>query len=76
MKLTNNKFQTNKKEFIFAQHTGQPVGITPALHEVRETNAKAGVKKGSDNFMTINNVCRAASSRADKGNPIILQGSN
>ena len=54
MKLTNNKFQTNKKEFIFAQHIGQPVGITPALHEVRETNAKAGVKKGSDNFMTIN----------------------
>ena len=33
MKLTNNKFQTNKKEFIFAQHIGQPVGITPALQE-------------------------------------------
>ena len=30
MKLTNNKFQTNKKEFIFSQHIGQPVGITPA----------------------------------------------
>lgn len=25
---------------------------------------KAGVKKGSDTFMTINNVCQAASSRA------------
>lgn len=74
MKLTNNKFQTNKKEFIFSQHIGQPVGITPA--QGRETNAKAGVKKGSDTFMTINNVCQAASSRADKGNPIILQGSD
>ena len=29
MKLMNNKFQTNKKEFIFSQHIGQPVGITP-----------------------------------------------